>query len=301
MELTMLPIVYDRLGPLKRYLVYRRLREVKEADWQRRFRKVFTRHPDYGRPCSTQVERDHLSRWRPFRRRVNLATLRICSAISGLSHADMVPEAVYDADIEPALNRCPIATFLAHKSTYNRWFSDARFVSTYLHNVDGVYYDSDYTVLSGNELEERLERLFYPVVFKPNMNSSGGRDVFFPTTKEELVVLMRGRKNYVIQPRMKQHDFFERFNKSGLNTIRVCLYRSVRSEGVHLLGLALRMGVAGSLDNETAGGSVCYVHSNGSLNDYAVDKYGRKFASHPDSHVQFSRERPIPDLGQLRT
>jgi hypothetical protein len=61
------------------------------------------------------------------------------------------------------------------------------------------------------------------------------------------------------------------------------------------------MGKGGSLDNETAGGIVCSVRSDGKLHDYAVDRFGTKFVTHPDSGLRFSDLEPVPHLRSLRT
>ena len=293
-------MISSRLSGLKHYLLYWRLRQLSNRGWGQRFRKILSLHPEYGRPCDPTVEREHLSRWADLRKRVNILTLRVCSGISGRAAPEMVPEEVYDVEIESSLNRHRMADFLAHKSTYDRWFKDGPFVAAHLHNVAGVFFGSDYRPLARDDVGRILDKLSYPVVLKPNMGSSGGKDVFFPKTREELVAIMNHRKDYVIQPRMEQHDFFGRFNRAGLNTLRVCLYRSVRTEEVHVLNIALRMGVAGSLDNETAGGIVCFVRPDGCLNDYAVDKYGRKFLHHPDSHIPFGRGNQIPCFEELK-
>jgi hypothetical protein len=59
------------------------------------------------------------------------------------------------------------------------------------------------------------------------------------------------------------------------------------------------MGRGGSLDNETAGGIVCFVWPDGRLNDYAVDKYAGRFDRHPDTGVIFSKAHPLPQTEAL--
>jgi hypothetical protein len=111
---------------------------------------------------------------------------------------------------------------------------------------------------------------------------------------------MAGMKNYVIQQRINQDPFFQRYNNVGVNTLRVCTYKSVLTNEIHILHIALRMGKGGSLDNETSGGIVTFINEDGSVNDYAVDKYGGKFASHPDTGIQFTRKDIVPKYAELR-
>jgi hypothetical protein len=58
------------------------------------------------------------------------------------------------------------------------------------------------------------------------------------------------------------------------------------------------MGRGGSLDNETAGGIVCFLAPDGRLNSYAVDKHAGRFDEHPDSGVRFA-EGAIPNCATL--
>ncbi len=285
---------------LKHYLAYRRRRQMTQIGWRERFRKVLSLHPEYGRPCNPALEAEHRCYWAELEKRVNILTLRVCSAISGETNPRIVPEEVYHVDIEPSLNRQRMAEFLAHKSAYERWFQGGAFVVAHLHNVDGCFFGPDFRPIAKDDVGRLLDKLSFPVVFKPNMGTIGGKDVFLPATREELVSLMKGGQDYIIQPRMEQDEFFGRFNRAGLNTLRVCLYRSVQTEEIHVLNVALRMGIGGSLDNETAGGIVCFVQSDGSLNNYAVDKNGQKFLSHPDSGIAFSPIDRIPDFEGLK-
>jgi D-alanine-D-alanine ligase-like ATP-grasp enzyme len=58
------------------------------------------------------------------------------------------------------------------------------------------------------------------------------------------------------------------------------------------------MGVGGSLDNETAGGIHTLIKNDGSMNGFAVDKYGSKYLEHPDSGLTFDEQ--IPDIEGLK-
>jgi len=93
---------------------------------------------------------------------------------------------------------------------------------------------------------------------------------------------------------LKPHPYFKQFHDFGLNTIRACLYRSVKTGKIHMLNTTLRIGKDGHLDNETQGGLVCNIHEHGKLNDYVVDKYGKRFYEHPNSKIKFADCEPLP-------
>lgn len=282
----------------KRFAVYARERQLIYRDWKWRFGKIFHQHPKYLSPCSRLIEREHSQIWRPFRHRLNKNTIRVCNSISGVADPWIVPEEIFVTDLQPSLNRFPIVDYISNKSFYNRWFGKGDFPVVYLHSIDGELLDENMKSISSSDAEKTFANLPYPVVFKPNMGSSGGEDVFFPCSAGELAELMRNRKNYVVQEKIKQHEFFDKFNPVGLNTVRACLYRSVKDNQIHILNLALRMGKGGSLDNETAGGIVCFIREDGYLNELAVDKYGGKYHHHPDTGLTFNEA--VPNIPQLR-
>lgn len=292
----------DGLGSrLKADLLHRRIRYLTRRDWKIRFRKIFQLHPEYARKCDGGLEAEHARLWRSLDRSVNINTLRVCSNISGITDIEIIPEEIYATEIEPVLNRRSESAFMAHKSAYNRWYGNNIFPHVYLHGVDGSFFDSKYSRVAPADIDRILGTIDYPAVIKPNIDSFGGADVYFPSGKEELRTFMDSMDNFVVQERVPQHEYFDRFNRSGLNTLRVCLYRSVMTNEFEILNVALRMGKGGSLDNETAGGIVTSVGEDGSLNDYAVDKYGGRFDSHPDTGIVFADAGIIPGFEEMKS
>ncbi len=285
---------------LKADLLHGRIRYLTRKDWRKRFDKIFELHPEYGNKCDREVESAHVKLWRGLSPRINLDTLRVCCNISGRVEVEIIPEEIYTSEIEPCLNGRSEIGFMAHKSVYNRWYGGNIFPHVFLHGIDGNYFDSDYSKVGESQIDGILEKIDYPVVIKPNIDSFGGANVHFPRDSGELRGLVGMMKNFVVQERIAQNEFFDRFNRNGLNTLRVCLYRSVVTNEINILNVALRMGKGGSLDNETAGGIVTFINENGSLNDYAVDKYGGKFSSHPDTGLLFADAGVIPGFKEMK-
>lgn len=286
---------------LKQALLHRRVRQLSKRDWRKRHTKVFHLNPDYRKPAPPAIEKAHLELWRPLRRDISLDTLRVCYGVSGKACAEIIPEELYVSEIEPCLNRCREAAYLANKNFYNRWFPSEIFPRPFLHNIDGDFYDGQYQPLPPSEVETLVRHLPYPVVLKPSLGPGGGRGVQFVRDPDTLLAALRGKSNLVVQELIHQHPFFSQFNNTCLNTLRVCTYRSVRDNRVHVLNITMRMGKGGSLDNETAGGIVCNIHDDGTLNHYALDKYAVKFTEHPDTHIRFDAGHVVPQLDELRS
>lgn len=132
---------------LKGFFIRTRMRQLQDRAWRERHRKVFDLHPEYKTPCVPDVEQQHTELWRRLRRRVKPDTLRICKSISGSADPRIVPEEIYAAEVEPALNRHEVSRFLGNKSVYDRWFGQGIFPHCFLHNIQGVFYDAEYNRL----------------------------------------------------------------------------------------------------------------------------------------------------------
>lgn len=297
----MVSIVNGFILPLgKRFLVIW-IRFASNWALHQRFKTVFKPHPEYRRPVNHNIEKSHINLWKNLRNDINLDTLRICSNISGKANPEIVPEEVFTSDIQPILCKYQEKMqYLANKSFYDRWYSNDIFPRCYIHNIEGSFYNRKYDTLKEEEISSLLEELEYPVVIKPNMDSKGGANIYFPKNKHELQSIMDGKRNYVVQEKIEQDEFFAKYNRHGLNTIRVDLYRSVVTNEVHYLHAAFRMGRGGKLDNETVGGIHCFINEDGHLNDYAVDKIGDIYRYHPDTKLEFSKEQKIPAFEEMK-
>jgi len=282
----------------KRLFSYYLLSRGTSILWSKRFKLLLEINPSYRNSIKKSIEKSYKQYWKPFKSPVNLKTLRISHNISDIPDARIIPEEVFRTDIEPTLNSTAVADFLSYKSIYNHWDSHHIFPQGFFHNIEGDWLDKDLNSISFDEVKEIAHRLEYPVVVKPNRDSFGGKDICFPKDFNELITLVKNRQDLIVQEKINQHSFFDKFNHHGLNTIRVYVYRSVIDNKLHVINMALRMGVGGSLDNETAGGIVTMVRKDGFLNGYAVDKYGTKYLLHPDTGVPFDSE--VPDIEVLK-
>jgi hypothetical protein len=244
------------------------------------------------------MESKHKKKWQALNKPFTNDTLNACFSISSKDNINYVPEELFEGVIEKKLN-ATAPKFLEHKSFYNRIFPDAGFIEDSFHKIGGDYFSSSHNQLSQNKLERLIDELQFPLVVKKSVETAGGRDVHFVKNKSELRSAMNLFDDLVVQPVLKPHPYFREFHDFGLNTIRACLYRSVKTGKVHLLNTTLRLGRDGHLDNETQGGLVCNLQKNGKLNDYVVDKFGEKLLQHPNSKIVFAKCKPLPKYQEL--
>lgn len=265
--------------------------------WNRKYDRTFKMAPQNNAPVDKRIEAEHVLYWKPFRRKVNLATLRVSSKVSGLADPKYIPEEIFQTDIEPSLNRSSASDFFTLKSFYNHWFQGEVFPRDFFHNIDGIWLDHQLNIISFNDVKAISEKLDYPVVIKPNKDSYGGKNIVFPKNKEELLDMAAKRSNFLVQEKIKQHEFFNRFNPHGINSTRVNIYRSVIDDRLHVINHALRFGVGGSLDNLTSGGIGSMIKEDGVLSGFATDSFGRHYPKHPDTGLTFDQK--IPDFDQM--
>src|SRR5690606_4501935 len=98
------------------------------------------------------------------------------------------------------------------------------------------------TNLHAVELDEALDKIGqqdYPVVIKPNVNSYGGKNIYFAYDRNEVIKIVAQFRNLVIQEKIVQHSFFNNIYKYSINTVRVCLYRSVSDNKIYILNTSL--------------------------------------------------------------
>lgn len=283
----------------KRIVAYYFMRRGARIQWHKRFVKVMQLHPDFAFPADKSIEKAHKLYWKPFQSGINLKTIRVAKNISGIANPKFIPEEIFMSDIEPTINHTSSVEYLTYKSFYNHWVPGKIFPNDYFHNIDGEWLNQNLEHLTFCQVRSLAHNLDYPVVLKPNRDSHGGKNIYFPDNFEELIKLCEGRKNFLVQEKIKQHPFFEQYNHHGINTIRVNIYRSVSDNQLHPVNIVLRMGVGGSLDNETAGGIVTMIKEDGFMNGFALDKYGRKYLNHPDTGIDFSQK--IPDFEKLKS
>ncbi len=271
---------------------YARARRGARVAWAWRFKQVFSSNPQLRAEPPGELLKQHMAVWSGFRRKVNLSDLKICA--NGNDHCDprIVPEEIFVADIEPTLNGRTDLSLLANKSLYYKLYDPTPFPKAFFHQIYGRRYDAEFSPMDRRDLDGLLSALPYPVLSKPSRGTAGGVGVSISQNPEQLRAQMAQYPDLVIQEIIQQDAFFRRFNHHGLNTIRVNLYRSVSDDSLKFLNCALRMGVGGSLDNETDGGIVCHIDSEGYLTGTARDKFAVPFKCHPDTKLQFLEAIP---------
>lgn len=282
---------------LKHYLLYLSKKKGAAAAWNKRHTELFQKNPYARVDIDAEVETEHRNIWKQFWSNVPIGTLTVCNAIADNADPYIIPEEIYQADIEPSLNSDTRANFLAHKSYYQQWFPECGFPICYVHKLDGIVMNGKMERIDSEDLVFLVKDLSYPVLAKPCMDANGGVGVLHIKNPDDMETYIINNDNFVVQEIIQQSRQLSKYHPESVNTVRVYLYRSFQNNKIHIINRVLRTGNGGIVDNVSAGGLVCFIHESGELNGFALDKYGRRYDAHPLTEVEF--KGVIPKLDQL--
>lgn len=254
----------------------------------------------------------HKKKWSSLKRKINPLWYLVYSKVSGNKDINYIPEDVYYTIVEPCLNNKHLSKVFADKNFFEKHFDPNLFPNAILHNINDIFYDSQYIQLKLDELVfSQLINSFKEIIVKPAIDTGGGKNVdLFSKTQsgswqnksKEILNLNflheRYKGNYIIQEKLKQHSYFSQFNPTSINTVRILTYRSVKNEKIVVLHSLLRIGKPGShTDNQASGGMSCYINLDGKLNPLAVDKYGNTFLQ--SNEIRFDKADKVPNFNVM--
>ena len=149
--------------------------------------------------------------------------------------------------------------------------------------LDSAYRPVDRDILSYLDSVDSL-------ILKPSVHTSSGQGIKKFTRKGDGFVsvdkglaltkeyLMSYNDNFCIQEAVEQHPFLSMLCPSSVNTIRISLYKSVKTDEPIVTASILRVGKAGKyVDNAHSGGYFAGIDKKtGELSKYVMDQYGNK-------------------------
>lgn len=143
--------------------------------------------------------------------------------------------------------------------------------------IDGNYYNKDYNIISKDEFLSILNQ-YNSLVFKVSIGSSHGRGVRNIEKQHYIKSIDNFGKNYIVQQKIEQCDFFAGFNPSSVNVIRITSL--LLDDEVIILSSILRVGAPGSfcdlLANNRTNPRIIAINEDGSLENKAIDPYEGK-------------------------
>lgn len=208
---------------------------------------------------------------------------------NGIKDPRYIPNTMYYTKIDQHFNNRKVGYGFNDKNYYSVIFSDVKQPLTIAKNIDGIFVDETFNLISVDSVLNRIKEE-QNVICKPSMESGSGRGIMFwnygkDNEKIKQYLSTKSEKNYIIQALIKQHDDLNKVHASSINTLRIVSL--LMQDGVYILSSVLRMGVGDSkVDNATAGGLSCGIKEDGTLKEYATTYYsGDRFDRHPQGLV----------------
>lgn len=258
-----------------------------------------------------KIIKRHIEKWKPLKLNVNILWYKVYSSVLNIEDDNFIPEDIYYSIVEPSLNNKILSKAYSDKNFYDMLYNKNLFPTTIIRNIDGTFYDEEYrNIKISEEVLTSYLNNFTKIIIKPAVDSGGGHNVIVFAKRKDLFysgneilsinyLNKKFDKNYIIQDYLVQHDFFNTFNPSSLNTIRVFTYRSVKDNQINILHTILRVGKPGSnVDNQASGGISINISSDGFLNNFAIDKYGNK--SYSVNDIELNSDIKVPYIDSIK-
>ena len=209
--------------------------------------------------------------------------------VTGKFNPKYIPDDLFHGQIESSLNPLLYLGVLDHKGLYQTILSFAIQPTTYINNVEGVYYNKSMECITRSEAFEILikEERF---IIKPSIGSGGGSGVqlvelftLSQIEKKDKIndLFNQFNSNYIVQEVVKQNEETKRFHPNSLNTIRIMSL--FLNNNITILSAVLRMGTDGrTVDNYCSGGILVGIDTlTGKLASHAIDIKIQKYFKSP--------------------
>lgn len=217
--------------------------------------------------------------------------------------------------VEPILDPLKYVPYYSDKNMFDKLFPEGTMPQTLLRKMCGFYYDDKYHRIElqcDSDLKGILDSVPYSkIVVKPTVESSSGNGVrLFERCDKEWCDMSTGEKlsvellethygdNLIVQECLEQADFMAYYNSTSVNTLRLTLYRSVKTDLCHIPSAIIRIGSRGALvDNAHAGGGYVGIHADGRLCHRVLNQYGQTIEDF--NGIDFSQEHKIPNWERI--
>ena len=255
-------------------------------------------------------EDKYVKLWSKFSSKVNVDYYRIFSRYIG-NNKFIVPEDICHSFIEPVLNPYRYRPYYSDKNTYDKVFDKTILPKTYCRCILGELLDKNYKQIEFKDIYNILDNVDC-FILKPTSDSDSGKGVllfekningrFYDKKDGKLFnsdFLSRYGNNWIIQEKLKQSEFINKFCSTSVNTFRVLVYKSPVDNISYVLNIIMRIGKKGSyIDNAHAGGLFIGINKNGKMCNFLCDQYGNKF--YEFNNIDFKNsEAKIPNYDSI--
>ena len=229
---------------------------------------------------------------------------------------NIIPEDICRNIVEPIMDPLRYTAYYADKNIFDKLFRQGTLPKTIFRKIRGFYYDENYNRI--NLIDDHgifgilSDSNYQKIVIKPTVDSNSGDNIkifqynnnrWEDLLSNDILTFNYIQSNYgtdlIVQECLEQADFMSYYNPTSVNTLRLTLYRSVKTDECHIPSAIIRIGRNGSLvDNAHAGGGYVGINpQNGILCNKVLDQYGK--STEIFNGIDFSQEHKIPNWDKI--
>ena len=249
-------------------------------------------------------EDKYVKLWSTLSRRVEPYSYRFFSHYCGRTPY-IIPEDIGHTIIERILNPERFRPYYCDKNMYAQYIRKEYLPKTILCRINGGgIMDVDLHLINEEQLNSYLSS-YNRIVLKPSIDSCSGIGVMLFVkaidgrwicekygTELSYNFLKTYSNNFVLQEAIEQHPYMAQFCSTSVNTLRLTVYRSVKTEEILIPSAIMRIGRNGEfVDNGHAGGAFIGLdlETGKVLNKFALNQYGDKFETWND--INYSQQQ----------
>lgn len=212
------------------------------------------------------------------------STHELVYSVTGEFTPYVCSELLFRTNIELALNNFQLKYGFSEKNYFDKLVSGEPMPRTVVRNVNGVFLDEKYSVLSEEEVYGIINN-YDSLIVKPSIENGCGRSVKLYRKDEYKSIFDEFKSDFLIQEVLKQHHVLSSLNESSINVVRVVsLFINGRASAVNY---TLRCGAQGAVtDNfitkDGRGMFVIGVEPDGTLKNTAYHSCGERITKAPN-------------------
>lgn len=302
--------IKEQLLVLRRKFLLRRKYKANKNMFEGYFKRIIDTNPSIDIPSEQSKMDEWFNKWNVFGYSPTEYGWRAFHSFVK-DNVNLVPNDVARNFIEPILTPEEYQPFYNDKNSFGMFLDKEWMPKTYFRSMKGMLYDGDYEAVQREEFMSLFNGIDKLVV-KPAKDMGGKGVTLFVRNENGIFVDDKNNEltlsylestyktEYLIQECMKQSEFMAQFNPSSVNTLRVAVYRDVKTGKLDILGAVIRIGGKGSfVDNACSGGSFINVDENGKLSNFACSESGNIRKIYND--IDFEKnEFIIPDFDKVK-
>lgn len=293
-------IINNMFGVYSRYITGRNLVRLMTSNMKRNCQE--------NKPFPGELE--WKNKWRKLSSKVHPCYYRLFSNYLD-DPSCIIPEDVGIFVVEYFLNPPRYRDYYSDKNMYQQYMCiNHNLPKTYIRRISGgLLLDEKYNALNKNVPlnDKELNSLLSDagdLILKPSVDTDSGYGVVKFFRKDSRYIDSKGNyltkdylknfgSDFILQESVEQHPFFAHLCKTSVNTMRLCTYRSVKTDDIFITGGVVRVGNEGSfIDNAHAGGRFVGINvDDGTLKKTTYNQFGS--AENEWNGIDYSKEKLI--------